>query len=361
MASTVLRPRRITQPQHAARLNSRWGKPIVAYNPALGLFNSAYTGIPVLGNGTPYADISSNGRVIQFNSTRLDFPSTSGAFPNGMTILAIGTWTAAGATIDCLVGRADSNTAGNVELTFQNNFLSPTNQVRAAFNQGVGFDSCWINGVKDTSNAAGVGGVSTIIGTRYVVAVTTGGSVLASGNGRLTGLGGLSSNYPICSTQAELFFLWDSKFSEADLRSLSADPYNALFMPRASAPAPTVPLGWIVDVSSPGWGSTSGDQASAIDEAVASDVEYVTSPILQGTTTPSLFSLTTPLVAATYNFNGRGKVASRGRMRFNFLSAGNASVGVSAWQSLTTALATYAFTVTLSATATQLQIEVDNT
>ena len=155
---------------------------------------------------------------------------------------------------------------------------------------------------------------------------------------------------------------WGRALSSVEIDSMRRNPWQ-IFMPSGKqiVLASGNSTAWISNLSGPNWVSTGSNLADVIDESVANDADYITSPILQSPTDPAIFTLTTPLVAGAYTMQVNGKTAGHGRIRVTLLDAGGASVGSSAWNSLTTTLATYTLSVTATATAYRLQLEVDNT
>ena len=72
-----------------------------------------------------------------------------------------------------------------------------------------------------------------------------------------------------------------------------------------------------------------------------------------------MLGLSLPLVAGTYSVRLRsGYSGSSGQVRFRFLTSGGSDVGVTSWQTVTGSFASYTLSVTLSGTATKIQVEV---
>jgi hypothetical protein len=111
------------------------------------------------------------------------------------------------------------------------------------------------------------------------------------------------------------------------------------------------------DVSAPGWLSTAGTLAGAINETTPSDASYITSPDV-GSAAPYRSTIAS-MAAGTYTMRLRARrTASVGEVRVVMLSAANAPVGTSAWQALSTGFAAYSLPVTTTGTATQFDLEV---
>jgi len=115
------------------------------------------------------------------------------------------------------------------------------------------------------------------------------------------------------------------------------------------------------DVTIFGWVPTpAGSCAAAIDESgAANDTDYVTSPDLRAAADPLRMTLAGAVLAGTVNVAVRASVNSgTGNLTVRFFDAGGSQVGVTSPQALTTTPTTYNLPVTLSGTATQVQIEV---
>jgi hypothetical protein len=113
------------------------------------------------------------------------------------------------------------------------------------------------------------------------------------------------------------------------------------------------------DISAPGWTAVpSGQLYTTIDEASASDADYIYSPI-SGISNAS-FGLASPISAGTQqvSFRMSSTSLSPANVRIRFLDSLNVSVGVTADQPLTATLTTYTLAVVLSNTATRVRVEV---
>lgn len=111
------------------------------------------------------------------------------------------------------------------------------------------------------------------------------------------------------------------------------------------------------DISTGGWTATPGGTlASCIDEVVANDSDYITSPNL---TTPAVLSLSTSLPAGSWDISVRAKyVLTNGQIRIRMLNSGGTDVGGSSWQVLTGSASTYTLSATTTAAADRFRIEV---
>jgi len=115
------------------------------------------------------------------------------------------------------------------------------------------------------------------------------------------------------------------------------------------------------DVTIFGWVPTpAGSCAAAIDESgAANDTDYVTSPDLRAAADPLRMALAGAVLAGTVNVAVRASVNSgTGNLTVRFFDASGNQVGVTSPQALTTTPTTYNLPVSLSDTATQVQIEV---
>lgn len=111
------------------------------------------------------------------------------------------------------------------------------------------------------------------------------------------------------------------------------------------------------DVSAPGWSSTAGTLAAAINETAADDASYITSPDV-ASPTPYRFNIG-PLPSGEQTLRIRARrVGTAGEARLVLLDAGAAEVGASDWQALTDTWTTYPLTAVASAVATMGEIQV---
>jgi hypothetical protein len=112
------------------------------------------------------------------------------------------------------------------------------------------------------------------------------------------------------------------------------------------------------DTTTAGWTSTAATLYETIDEVVASDIDFITSPSLSAPT-PAVLQLSQSLVAGTYNIRIRSKnTNSGGSFQLKLLDADDIVVGTSNLQSTTNTFTTYTIAITSIGTATKLRIEV---
>lgn len=114
------------------------------------------------------------------------------------------------------------------------------------------------------------------------------------------------------------------------------------------------------DITTTGWSASSGVVLyDMIDEATPSDADYIISPDVTATPGPAIFGITPTQSTGTMNVRIRARrTDTAGQVRVLLLDSGGTTVGTSSWQSLTTSFTTYTLSVTTSATAERVRIEV---
>lgn len=114
------------------------------------------------------------------------------------------------------------------------------------------------------------------------------------------------------------------------------------------------------DILTTGWVLSAGAQAFAlVDESVASDSDYVTSPLLDGGQGPIVFGIGS-LEAGEHTVWVRARYTSgSGKIRASLLNGVGVVQGESAWQDLTDTFSAYALSVVTSGSASRLMLEVD--
>lgn len=150
---------------------------------------------------------------------------------------------------------------------------------------------------------------------------------------------------------------WDRYLSDAEINSVSANPWQIFEQPARPlwAPASTITVYRPGSDVSGSWTAVGGASVAATlaDEAQGN---YAESPDLS---TPQVCTWNPPLPAGNWTIPVGGlRTASAGQVRIVCLDAGGASVGATAWQALTLTPTLYSLTVTTSATSTQFRIEV---
>ena len=118
----------------------------------------------------------------------------------------------------------------------------------------------------------------------------------------------------------------------------------------------------VTDISVSGWSVTgAATHAAALNEDVANDSSFVTSPTLTTTPAAEVHALQKPLPAGSYTINVRADVSSGGGfIRVALLDDSNNVLGTSADQVLTASLATFALPVVTTGPATRIRTEVWN-
>jgi hypothetical protein len=111
------------------------------------------------------------------------------------------------------------------------------------------------------------------------------------------------------------------------------------------------------DVSTSGWAASTGlSLYDMVDETIALDTDYITSPTI-GTGNPIIMGLNSSLSAGTHYVTVRLKTTTaNGYIRIMLLNNSNAIMGVSSWQAVTSSYNNYTIPVTISGTATRIQI-----
>ena len=109
-----------------------------------------------------------------------------------------------------------------------------------------------------------------------------------------------------------------------------------------------------------GWSYNSNTSLyDAIDEPSYNDTDAIISPSLSATPGPAKFGLDTSLDAGTYNVNVRArKTDTTGDIRATLIDSAGNVVGTSSWQTLTAIYQTYVLSVTTTATASRVGLEV---
>lgn len=299
--------------------------------------------------------------------------------PPEITLLSVATQTSITAATSGILLSRDDNTLGR------------------AFVLDIHANSAW--GVRYYVNGGGTPGtnelregVTATAGRRYVAAVTHAASVAklfvdgklvnssssfatknsATGNTQISRRTFAANTDSLTGTQA-LSLLWSRALSDAEIKSISANPWQ-IFAPlqrRIWVPGDTVVT--IArpgsDITTTGWYGTPDNvtKYANIDEASASDTDYITSPPVTGTVDPITFGIkdqtgnpnTLPVgtwdVTVRANY-GEGLTASQ--VKVTLLDSGGASVGTSAWQTVTTSYADYTLSITTTGIAARIRIEV---
>lgn len=116
------------------------------------------------------------------------------------------------------------------------------------------------------------------------------------------------------------------------------------------------------DILSTGWTGTpdNANLYANVNEPVGSTVQFVTSPVITGSQGPLRMGLSSPRFSGSHDipFIGNHNGTGTPQVRAKLLDAGLTVLGTSAWQALTVTHTTYTANVTIAATATILELEV---
>jgi hypothetical protein len=123
------------------------------------------------------------------------------------------------------------------------------------------------------------------------------------------------------------------------------------------------------DITTTGWTGVpdNTNKYANIDEASASDTDYIQSPTVSGTVAPIIFGIVdqgggaNTLPVGTWDVHVRatyidGLTASQ--VRVTLLDSGGTSVGASSWQTVTSSFATYTLSITTTGIAARIKVEV---
>jgi hypothetical protein len=115
------------------------------------------------------------------------------------------------------------------------------------------------------------------------------------------------------------------------------------------------------DVSTTGWTGTPNNTTlfANINESVASDSEYITSPVITGSGDPCVYDITPTLAAGNWDIRFRAWfIGSSAQARLLLLDSSNAVQGTSAWQTVTSTVVPYTAQLTTTGAASRVRIEV---
>ena len=180
----------------------------------------------------------------------------------------------------------------------------------------------------------------------------------------MTGLG--VGGYPFgASFTAEgsgdvaLALAWNRGLTDNEIRGLSRNPWQ-LFQQSRRIHAGTKIYRPYSDITTTGWTARpDAPYFRQLAETVPSDSNYIFSPDPSGSPGAFVAGLNASMEAGTYNIKFRArKTTSAGQIRATLLDASGSSVGASGWIALTTGFADYTATVTSSAPAARIKLEV---
>lgn len=200
----------------------------------------------------------------------------------------------------------------------------------------------WVNGVQGGNNTL-VGALSNV--TRVVV------------GGNAAGSGSAAANY----WDGDIAFaaVWNRGLTDNEIRSLSSNPWQLFQQPRRIHAGTKIYRPYS-DITTAGWTARpDAPYFRQLAETVPSDSNYIFSPDPSGSPGAFVAGLNASMDAGTYNIKFRArKTTSAGQIRATLLDASGSSVGASGWIALTTGFADYTATVTSSAPAARIKLEV---
>lgn len=174
-----------------------------------------------------------------------------------------------------------------------------------------------------------------------------------------------SNTAPVNAVTFLLVVTWNRILSDVEVTSLSANPWQ-IFAP-ISQPIFVDTVAEVIsitrpssDVSTSGWTGTPDNTNlyTNINETVASDTSYITSPIISGVH-ECIEGISPTLDAGTWDITYRANfVGASAQVRVSLLDAANTPQGVSDWQTVTSTFATYTAVVVTTGAAVRVKIEV---
>jgi hypothetical protein len=160
--------------------------------------------------------------------------------------------------------------------------------------------------------------------------------------------------------------IYTQAFTAAEVQAFTANPFGYFFVDapnrRRQLYSVTIQSGNYPasDITTTGWSAVPpGSLFSAVDEASASDTDYIVSPDLAASPGPVVMGLDQSVPAGSYTVNVRARYSlTGGQFRVSLLDSGGTSVGTSAWIALTGSFAAYPISLTTTGTAARVKIEV---
>lgn len=202
---------------------------VFCYLPSISLMRERWFLGTAGGTGTPTLALRLGARVAALSTNNILFGADSRAlaFPNGITILAVGSYTSASG-INTLVSRDSAGAVGGFELDLYNQFGgAPASVYGSHYKTGVGdtnWEAAFINGFDDPGfgNNAGAQNYATVVDKRYVVCVGTTQATQASATKDITI--GLDLGFTN-TAQVEFAIILPRFLGKAMMRQLSLTPY----------------------------------------------------------------------------------------------------------------------------------------
>lgn len=191
------------------------------------------------------------------------------------------------------------------------------------------------------------------------VAQQVGSSNPANLNYAYVGASALSTSISGWAGDIALALFWNRGLTDNEMRSLSKNPWQLFQQPRRIHASTKIYRPYS-DITTTGWTARpDAPYFRQLAETVPSDSNYIFSPDPSGSPGAFVAGLNASMEAGTYNIKFRArKTTSAGQIRATLLDASGSSVGASGWISLTTGFADYTATVTSSAPAARIKLEV---
>lgn len=193
-----------------------------------------------------------------------------------------------------------------------------------------------------------------------------GGAIFYDASFAQHALGGAQNPFLSNGVAAATHFgaVWNRALSDVEIKELNSNPWQ-LFKPIAryytspvSVASATKPNS---DVLTSGWYTTEATYYGAINEVVYNDTTYISSPNIVGTNTYTItMGLDNTLSSGSYEVSVRMKSNASTKLRVSLLDSSNTILGISSWQNTTNSYALYTLPVSITGTATRVNIEVAN-
>jgi hypothetical protein len=215
-----------------------------------------------------------------------------------------------------------------------------------------------LNGLVETPADAVVNGVKTALSTGEGVATAN-----CSDNGADVWLGRRSDGATQLDGRLYYVGLSGRYWSDAEADKLRARPWQ-LYAPAAFRLGVDTNVTFSrpnSDIIIADWaGTPSLNRYDNINDVTPSDLDFNTSPNIDGSQGPAVHGLSPALAVGTVNVRTRGLYVGLNvsQVRITLLDAAEAPVGVGAWQAVTASWAQYNSAITTSAVATKFKIEV---
>jgi len=216
------------------------------------------------------------------------------------------------------------------------------------FTQSLSSYALWVDRARQNYGAS--------TGTNVLGGIT---GITIAGGGTFSGKGTSLKGGVIC------WGVWTRAISDTEIKSLSDNPWQ-IFAP-ISQPIFVGTVAEVIsitrpssDVSTSGWTGTPDNTNlyTNINETVASDTSYITSPIISGVH-ECIEGISPTLDAGTWDITYRANfVGASAQVRVSLLDAANTPQGVSDWQTVTSTFATYTAVVVTTGAAVRVKIEV---